>query len=86
MGIGLPEIAIVLLIVVVFFGAKKLPELGKGLGSGMREFKDGIAGKDEPSAINPPAQPPVVPAPPASEAPAQPAAPADASTPPRTQD
>lgn len=86
MGIGLPEIAIVLLIVVVFFGAKKLPELGKGLGSGMREFKDGIAGKDETPAITPPAQPPVTPAAPSAEAPAQPAAPADASTPPRTQD
>lgn len=83
MGIGLPEIAIVLLIVVVFFGAKKLPELGKGLGSGMREFKDGIAGKDEPSTLTPPAQPPVTPAPPAADAPAQPA---DAPAPPRTQD
>ncbi len=83
MGIGLPEIAIVLLIVVVFFGAKKLPELGKGLGSGMREFKDGIAGKDEQAKITPPAQPPVTPAPPVADA--QPA-PLDAPAPPRTEE
>lgn len=85
MGIGLPEIAIVLLIVVVFFGAKKLPELGKGLGSGMREFKDGISGKDEPSKIAAPPQPPVAPAPPSADAPAQPA-PAEAPAPPRTEE
>lgn len=85
MGIGLPEIAIVLLIVVVFFGAKKLPELGKGLGSGMREFKDGIAGKDEQAKITPPAQPPVTPAAPTAEAPAQPQ-PVDAPAPPRTEE
>lgn len=46
MGIGLPEIAIVFVILLVIFGAKKLPELGKGLGSGMREFKEGISGDD----------------------------------------
>jgi sec-independent protein translocase protein TatA len=81
MGIGLPEIAIVLLIVVVFFGAKKLPELGKGLGSGMREFKDGIQGKDdEPAAITPPAQAPVTPV--ASSEPA--ATPVEAPAPERT--
>jgi TatA/E family protein of Tat protein translocase len=73
MGIGLPEIGIVLLIVVVFFGAKKLPELGKGLGSGMREFKDGIQGKDEPAAIKPSdaaAAAPTTPADASAEAPA----------------
>lgn len=46
MGIGLPEIAIVLVIFLVIFGARKLPELGKGLGSGMREFKEGISGDE----------------------------------------
>ncbi len=42
MGIGLPEIAIVLVIVLVIFGPKRLPELGKSLGSGMKSFKDSV--------------------------------------------
>ncbi len=44
MGIGLPEIAIVLVIVLVIFGPKRLPDLGRSLGSGMREFKDSVTG------------------------------------------
>jgi len=43
-NIGLPEIAIVLLIVLVIFGPKRLPQLGRSLGSGMREFKDAVTG------------------------------------------
>jgi sec-independent protein translocase protein TatA len=44
-----PEnLLIVLLIVVVLFGAKRLPGLGRGLGQGMREFKDGITGASKP--------------------------------------
>ena len=39
------EIGIVLLIVLVLFGAKRLPELGSGLGRGMRAFKEGITGE-----------------------------------------
>jgi sec-independent protein translocase protein TatA len=38
------HIAMVLVIVVLVFGAKRLPELGRSLGSGMREFKDSISG------------------------------------------
>jgi sec-independent protein translocase protein TatA len=45
--IGLPEILILLLIVLLIFGPKKLPELGRSLGRGMREFKDSITGKDD---------------------------------------
>ena len=45
-SIGLPEIAIVLLIVLVIFGPKRLPQLGRSLGSGMREFKSSISGDD----------------------------------------
>lgn len=39
MGLGGQELAIVLVIVVVIFGAGKLPELGRGLGQGIKEFK-----------------------------------------------
>jgi sec-independent protein translocase protein TatA len=44
-NIGLPEIAIVLVIVLVIFGPTRLPQLGRSLGSGMREFKDSVTGK-----------------------------------------
>jgi sec-independent protein translocase protein TatA len=46
-NIGLPEILIVLAIALLVFGPKRLPELGRSLGKGMREFKDSISGKDE---------------------------------------
>jgi sec-independent protein translocase protein TatA len=46
-GIGIPELAIVLVIVLLIFGPKRLPQLGKQLGGGMREFKDSIQGKDK---------------------------------------
>ncbi len=45
--IGPLEIGIVLLIVLLIFGPKRLPGLGKSLGTGMREFKDSITGKDD---------------------------------------
>ena len=47
-SIGWPQLLIVLVIVLVIFGAKRLPEVGRSLGSGMREFKDSVTGKDEP--------------------------------------
>ena len=47
LGIGLPEILIVLVIVLVVFGPKRLPDLGRSLGSGMREFKDSITGNSK---------------------------------------
>ena len=53
MGIGLPEIAIVLVIVLVIFGPKRLPELGKSLGSGMRSFKDSVTGDDDDKKLTP---------------------------------
>ncbi len=43
--IGLPELLIILAIIIVIFGANRLPGLGKGIGSAIRNFKDGI--KDE---------------------------------------
>src|ERR1700716_3145808 len=44
-GIGPLELVIVLVIVLVIFGPKRLPGLGRSLGTGMREFKDSISGK-----------------------------------------
>ena len=46
-NIGRPEIIIVLVIALVIFGPKRLPELGRSLGNGMREFKDSIAGNSD---------------------------------------
>ena len=40
--IGLPEMLIILLIVMLIFGASRLPELGKGIGQGIKNFKSGI--------------------------------------------
>jgi sec-independent protein translocase protein TatA len=61
-GIGIPELIIVLVILLVIFGPKRLPGLGRSLGSGMREFKDSISGRskdededDEPRQIEAPA-------------------------------
>ena len=47
-NIGPMELIIVLVIVLLIFGPKKLPDLGRSLGSGMREFKDSISGKSGP--------------------------------------
>ncbi len=46
-GIGIPELIIVLVILLVIFGPKRLPGLGRSLGSGMREFKDSISGRSK---------------------------------------
>jgi sec-independent protein translocase protein TatA len=46
-SIGPLEIVIVLVIVLVIFGPKRLPDLGRSLGTGMREFKDSVTGKDK---------------------------------------
>ena len=40
--IGLPEMLIILAIVILIFGANRLPELGRGIGSGIKNFKSGI--------------------------------------------
>jgi sec-independent protein translocase protein TatA len=46
-NIGLPEILIVLAIALIVFGPKRLPEMGRSLGKGIREFKDSVTGNDE---------------------------------------
>jgi sec-independent protein translocase protein TatA len=48
-GIGFPELLIVLVIALIVLGPKKLPEVGRSLGKGMREFKDSVTG-DRPDA------------------------------------
>jgi sec-independent protein translocase protein TatA len=67
-NIGAPEIIGLLLLALLLFGAKRLPEIGRSLGSGMREFKDSVSGMTKND--DPPTQLPVgtqdtsVPAPP----------------------
>lgn len=41
-GIGLQEVLLIALVILLFFGGKKIPELMKGLGKGVRSFKDGL--------------------------------------------
>ncbi len=43
----MPELLILLLVVLLVFGPKKLPEMGRSLGRGMREFKTSVTGKEE---------------------------------------
>ena len=45
-GLGIQELLVILIIVLVIFGASRLPELGSGLGKAIRGFKDSLAGKD----------------------------------------
>jgi len=45
-GLGVPELLVILAIIVVIFGASRLPQLGRGLGEGIRNFKKGIKDDD----------------------------------------
>ena len=88
MGSGLLSpwhIAIIVLVLLLVFGAKRLPELGRGIGHGMREFKDAVTGNSSPDEQQQPAVTttearPAVP-PPAEHASMQPQAPAGNSQP-----
>lgn len=46
-SIGLTEILVIALIVLLFFGGKKIPELMKGIGKGVRSFKEGVKGIED---------------------------------------
>jgi TatA/E family protein of Tat protein translocase len=66
--LGWPEIIIILVVLLLLFGAKRLPEMGRSLGRGMREFKDAVTGNEEPKQTElnpPPATPQATPASPA---------------------
>jgi sec-independent protein translocase protein TatA len=69
MGLDNPlHIAFLVVILLLVFGARRLPEIGRSLGSGMREFKDSVTGEAKApaqTAIAPPAQPPAATAAPA---------------------
>lgn len=83
-NIGPLELIVVLVIVLLIFGPKRLPSLGRQLGGGMREFKDSLTGKDDDDKTDATGRPTISQAQ-ADEAveqhaaPATPAAPADAA-------
>jgi len=56
-NIGTGEIILLLLLALLLFGAKRLPEIGRSMGRGMREFKDSVSGKERDD--DPPAELPV---------------------------
>lgn len=50
MRLGIPELVIILIIVILIFGASRLPELGKGLGRGIKNFKEANRGEGDDKA------------------------------------
>jgi sec-independent protein translocase protein TatA len=55
------ELVLILLVLLLVFGAKRLPEMGRSLGKGMREFKESVTGMDEKEPAVPPAELPSAP-------------------------
>jgi sec-independent protein translocase protein TatA len=70
-NIGWQGLVIILIVLLVIFGPKRLPEMGRSIGRGMREFKESVTGKDDdddqPREIPPAAEDDAVPAPPPRE-------------------
>ncbi len=48
-GLGVPELLLIFAIVVVIFGASRLPQLGRGVGEGISNLRDGLKSKDKPA-------------------------------------
>ena len=51
--LGLPEILLILLIVVFLFGARRIPEIARGMGEGIRGFRTSLKGADDPTPTDP---------------------------------
>ena len=58
MAVGPTQLLIIALVILVLFGASRLPQLGKNLGSGIRNFKDGLTGEGDDDAPQADAEPP----------------------------
>jgi sec-independent protein translocase protein TatA len=54
-GLGIPELIIILVLALLVFGPRKLPELGSFLGKSLRDFRDSLDGRAEDDAVGPPA-------------------------------
>jgi sec-independent protein translocase protein TatA len=52
------EIIILVVVLLLVFGSRRLPEIGRSVGKGMREFKNSVSGKDEPEELEDEQQPP----------------------------
>ena len=57
-GLGPPELLLLLVIVLVIFGAGKIPQIGSGLGKGIRNFRKAVKGEEEGETTPPPKDPP----------------------------
>jgi sec-independent protein translocase protein TatA len=68
-GLSFPELLIILVALLLIFGAKRLPEMGRSLGKGMREFKEAVTNVDDDTVTTP------TPTPPPAELPSAPAEP-----------
>ncbi len=56
--IGIAGLIVILIVALLVFGPKRLPEIGRSLGRGMREFKDSVSGNDDKAELPPPAAAP----------------------------
>jgi sec-independent protein translocase protein TatA len=50
-GLGMPELLVILVIIVIIFGAGKLPEIGSGIGRGIKNFKEATKKNDDPDKL-----------------------------------